>query len=192
MEEPQKIKCILNDRESKVAIILGVLSYILYRVYPHINVWRLTPTYMPRQFFVNIEPGTIVSVIGACITGSWGGLILSLFSWSPIFNPEIIIIVKAAQLMTIGYIHRKIQPPWNIFSIPFGLILSAPIHPTIIHYIFYRQVIVLQYWHINLLFQIAISFCTYILIRLSFPSVFKWVYPLGDFSLKLSTLLKTK
>ena len=42
---------------------------------------------------------------------------------------------QAAQFVSIGYLHKKIQPPYNIIAIPVGTIMTLIVHPTIVGYI---------------------------------------------------------
>ncbi len=181
----------MTVNEFKFTILLGIIALIVFRVYPQVNVWRLTKPSSIRPFYLTLEPGSTIGILGACVAGPLAGLILGLFSWNPVYVSEVLIIVKATQFFMIGYVHRKIQTPYNLLAIPLGIIISTPIHPTIVHYILYRQVIVHLYWGTNIIFQAAANLLFYVLIRLLVPQVFEWVNPSGvDYSLKLPNLFR--
>jgi hypothetical protein len=190
MEEKSRVKCIMNSRELQLTIIILIISYILNRLYPQINVYRLTPLTYYRQLFLTIEPGTTVSILGACIAGPWAGLMLSFSAWNPIYVTEVNIIVKAVQFMTIGYLHRNFKSSLNLLSIPIGIIASSPIHPSLVHYILFRQKLVYTLWGTNVIFQTIVNFCIYLLVRILAPRLFEWVNPEGEYKLSLPFLQK--
>ena len=99
MREGSSVKCIINSREFQVAVVVGVLTFTLSRFIPTIRVWRLTPPHLPRQFFLTLEPASIIGALGSCIAGPWAGLIIALFSANPMLAPEVDIIVKATQFI---------------------------------------------------------------------------------------------
>ena len=135
-----------------------------------------------------MEPGSTLAILGATIAGPIAGMILGLVAWSPIFPTDVLVIVKVAQFFAIGYLHKKIQPPYDVIAIPLGFILSAIVHPTLVHYILYKQVIVHLYWGTNIVFQATANFIFYILVRLVIPQVYGWANPGVDKSLKLPFL----
>jgi len=177
MREGEPIKCIINRREFQVAIVAGVLAFIINRFLPQIKVWRLTPPHLPRQFFITLELASIFGVMGSCIAGPWAGLIIAIFAANPILVPEVDMVVKAAQFMAIGYSHRKLQSPWNILGIPLGILISLPIHPTLVEYILFRKVIVHLFWGTNILFQTLVSVGIYLIFRLLVSRLFEWANP---------------
>ena len=189
MRDEDNKTCLMNIKEFQVTVFLMIIAFILYRVYPNINVIRLTPLYSIRPFFLTLEPGSTIGMLGACIAGPLAGLLLSLVAWNPIYVPEVFIITKVTQFLLIGYLHRKIQSPWNITAIPLGMILSTPIHPTIVHYIMFKQVIIHLYWGTNIIFQAVVNFIFYILIRLLVPKLFSWVHPDLDFKINIPYLM---
>jgi len=189
MRDEDSKTCLMNIKEFQVTVFLMIIAFILYRVYPNINVIRLTPLYSIRPFFLTLEPGSTIGMLGACIAGPLAGLILGLVAWNPIYVPEVFIITKVTQFLLIGYLHRKIQSPWNITGIPLGMILSTPLHPTIVHYIMFKQVIIHLYWGANIVFQTVVNFIFYILIRLLVPRLFSWVHPNLDFKINIPYLL---
>jgi hypothetical protein len=180
----------MTVKEFQFTILLGIIALIMFRVYPQVNVWRLTKPSAIRPFYLTLEPGSTLGILGACIAGPLAGLILGLVSWSPVYVTEVLIIVKATQFFVIGYVHRKIQPPYNLLAIPLGIIISTPIHPTIVHYIMYRQVIVHLFWGSNVIFHAGANLLFYVLIRLLVPQVFEWVNPGVDYSLKLPNVFR--
>jgi len=173
----ETIKCIINGREFQVAIVAGVLAFIINRFLPQIKVWRLTPPHLPRQFFITLELASIFGVMGSCIAGPWAGLIIAIFAANPILVPEVDLVVKAAQFMAIGYAHRKLQSPWNILGMPLGILISLPIHPTLVQYILFRKVVVYLFWGTNILFQTLVSVGVYLMVRLLVPRLFEWANP---------------
>jgi len=177
MGEGTGVKCIITSREFQVAIVIGVLAFTLNRFIPMIRVWRLTPPHLPRQFFLTLEPASVIGTLGSCIAGPWAGLIIALFSANPLLAPEVDIIVKGAQFMSIGYIHRKLQSPWNILAMPLGVIISIPIHPTLVEYILFRKVVVYLFWGTNLMFETVVTMGIYLVIRLLVPQLFEWANP---------------
>lgn len=183
-------QCMMTVKEFQFTILLGIIALIMFRVYPQVNVWSLTKPSAIRPFYLTLEPGSTLGILGACIAGPLAGLILGLVSWSPVYVTEVLIIVKATQFFVIGYVHRKIQPPYNLLAIPLGIIISAPIHPTIVHYIMYRQVIVHLFWGSNVIFHAGANLLFYVLIRLLVPQVFEWVNPGVDYSLKLPNVFR--
>jgi hypothetical protein len=174
MKYRERVQCLINLREVQIALITGILSLILNRFYPQIQVWRLTPPSLPRQFFLTLEPATIVGVIAACIVGPWAGLIIAIFAPNPQFIPEVGIIISTVQFITIGYAHRKIQSPWNILAIPLGTVVISIIHPTIVGYILFKQVFVYLFFGTNMLFQTIVSLVAYLLVRFFVPQFFEW------------------
>ena len=185
-EKPSE--CMMNTKEFQFAVVLTAIALVVFRVYPQINVIRLTKPSAIRQFYLTLEPGATLGILGATIAGPIAGLILGLVSWNPVYLPEVLIIVKAAQFFMIGYFHKKIQPPYDILAIPIGIIVSSIIHPTLVHYILYRQVIVHLYWGTNIVFQAAANFIIYILVRLLLPQVYEWVNPSKDHRLQIPYL----
>ena len=181
----EKIKCLINEREFQVAIIVGIIAFILNRVYPSINIWRLTPTTYLRQFWLSLEPAAVVGVISSCIVGPWASIIIAVFSANPLYIFEVDLIVKAAQFMAIGYAHRKIRAPWNIIAIPLGVAMTLIVHPTLVQYILARQVIIHLYWGQNLVFQVAVIFILYLIVRLTVPQIFEWTDPINNYKLNL-------
>jgi len=192
MEDRTEIKCIINSREFQVAIVCGILLFLLNKFIPQINVWRLTPYHLPRQLFLVLEPARLIGLIASCIAGPWAGLIIALFAANPKLPfPEVDMIVKAVQFITVGYAHRKIQSPWNIIAIPLGIVISLPIHPTLVEYFLYRHVIVYVFWVNNLIFQSLVTLGLYIIIRLLAPQIFEWANPKFRYKFK-SYFLSTK
>ena len=185
MRDDGRRTCLMNIREFQITVFLMIIAFILYRVYPNIKIIRLTPLYSIRPFFLTLEPGSTIGMLGACIAGPLAGIIFGLVAWNPVYVPEVLIITKVTQFLLIGYVHRKIQPPWNVIAIPLGIILSTPFHPTLIHYLLFKQVIVHLYWGTNIVFQTVVNFAFYMLIRLLLPSLFSWVYPDVDFTIKI-------
>ncbi len=182
----------MNTREFQFAIILAAVVLIIFRVYPKINVWRLTQPSAIRPFYLTIEPGSILGILGATIGGPIAGLILGLVAWNPLYRTEVWIIVKAVQFFTIGYLHKKIQPPYDILAIPLGVIISAPIHPTIVHYILYRQIFVQLFWGVNYVFQAIVTFIIYLLLRLLLPQVYSLVNPWKEHKLQIPFFSNSK
>ena len=182
----------LTNREFQVTVILGIVAYIVFRGVHHINVWRLTPSHVPRQFFISFEPGSFIAVLGACLAGPIAGLVFGVVAWNPVIRPDVLVIVKAAQFVVIGYLHKKIQSPYNILAIPVGTIITLIVHPTLVQYIMYRKVYVHLYWYQNLAFQTAVTFTAYMLLRLVTPQLFSWVYPKVDYSLKIPLISRIK
>jgi hypothetical protein len=181
-------ECMMNTKEFQFTVVLAAIALVVFRLYPQVNFWRLTKPSAIRPFYLTLEPGSTLGILGATIAGPIAGMILGLVSWNPIFQPEVLIIVKATQFFMIGYLHKKIQPPYDILAIPLGVLISAIVHPTLIHYIFYKQVIVHLYWGTNIVFQATANLIFYILIRLIIPQVYRWVNPDVDRSLKLPFL----
>jgi hypothetical protein len=190
LNSSRRLRCMFTDRELQVTVILGIITYILYRNIHHINVWRLTPPHVPRQFFINFEPGSLIAIIGSCLAGPIAGMVFGLVSYNPIIRPEVLLIVNGAKFVAIGYLHRKIQPPYNILAIPLGILITIPVHPTLVHYIMYRQVFVHLYWYQNLVFQTVVVFGTYLVLRLVSPQMFTWINPSIDYRLKIPYLFK--
>jgi hypothetical protein len=185
MASGKSLKCMLNDREFQVIILFGIVSYVLFRQVQHINIWRLTPSHVPRQFFISLEPGSLIAVLGSCIAGPIAGMVFGLVAWNPVILPEVLLVVKAAQFVSIGYLHRKIQPPYNILAIPVGTIITLIVHPTLVGYIMFRKVFSYLYWYQNIAFQTVVVFALYLILRLSAPQVFSWVNPKLDYTLKI-------
>ena len=178
----------MNTKEFQFTIVLAAIALVAFRVYPQINFWRLTKPSSIRPFYLTLEPGSTLGILGATIAGPLAGMILGLVAWNPVFRPEVLIIVKVAQFFAIGYLHRKIQPPYDILAIPLGILISAPVHPTLVHYILYKQVIIHLYWGTNIVFQATANLLIYLAIRLVIPQVFGWANPGVDRSLKLPFL----
>jgi len=180
----------MNTKEFQFAIVLAAIVLVVYRIYPNVNIWRISRPSAIRQFYLTLEPGSTLGILGATIAGPIAGMILGLVAWSPIFPTDVLVIVKVAQFFTIGYLHKKIQPPYDVIAIPLGFIISAIVHPTLVHYILYKQVIVHLYWGTNIVFQATTNFIFYILVRLVIPQVYGWANPGVDKSLKLPFLRK--
>jgi hypothetical protein len=178
----------INTREFQFTIVLAAITLVIFRQYPNVNVWRLTKPSAIRPFYLTMEPGSTLSILGATIAGPIAGMILGLVAWNPVYQPEVFVIVKVAQFFTIGYLHKKIQPPYDILAIPLGILISSPIHPTLVHYILSRQVIVHLFWGTNVVFQAILNFAFYILMRLVIPQVYNLANPEADESLKLPFL----
>jgi len=178
----------MNTKEFQFAIVLAAIVLVVYRIYPNVNIWRISRPSAIRQFYLTLEPGSTLGILGATIAGPIAGMILGLVAWSPIFPTDVLVIVKVAQFFTIGYLHKKIQPPYDVIAIPLGFIISAIVHPTLVHYILYKQVIVHLYWGTNIVFQATANFIFYILVRLVIPQVYGWANPGVDKSLKLPFL----
>ncbi len=184
----RRIECMMNTKEFQFAIVLAAIVLVVYRIYPNVNIWRISRPSAIRQFYLTLEPGSTLGILGATIAGPIAGMILGLVAWSPIFPTDVLVIVKVAQFFAIGYLHKKIQPPYDVIAIPLGFILSAIVHPTLVHYILYKQVIVHLYWGTNIVFQATANFIFYILVRLVIPQVYGWANPGVDKSLKLPFL----
>lgn len=184
----RRIECMMNTKEFQFAIVLAAIVLVVYRIYPNVNIWRISRPSAIRQFYLTLEPGSTLAILGATIAGPIAGMILGLVAWSPIFPTDVLVIVKVAQFFTIGYLHKKIQPPYDVIAIPLGFILSAIVHPTLVHYILYQQVIVHLYWGTNIVFQATANFIFYIIVRLVIPQVYEWANPGVDKSLKLPFL----
>jgi len=151
-------------------------------------VWRLTPITYLRQFWLTLEPASVVGVIASTIVGPWASIVVALFAVNPIFIFEVDLIVKVAQFMAIGWVHRKIRSPWNILGIPLGVSIALMIHPTLVQYILSRQVIVYLFWGQNFVFQFFIYFFGYLLVRLLVPQIFEWTDPSTNYKLNLDFL----
>ncbi|MDP6049096.1 MAG: hypothetical protein QGG23_06610 [Candidatus Bathyarchaeota archaeon] len=190
MVSGKSIRCVLTDRELQVIVILGVVNYMVFRNIHHINVWRLTPAHVPRQFFIYLEPGSIIAIIGSCLAGPIAGMAFGLVAWNPVIIPEVLIVVKIAQFVSIGYLHKKIQPPYNIFAIPVGTIITLIVHPTIVGYVLFKKLFIHLYWFQNIAFQTVVAFLGYIVLRLMTPKLFSWVNPKHDYTLKIPYLTK--
>lgn len=175
----------LTDRELQITLLLGLVTYVVWRNVHHINIWRLTPSHVPRQFYISLEPGSLIAVIGSTLAGPIAGMVFGLVAWNPVIQPEVLLIVKAAQFVSIGYLHRKIQPPYDIIAIPVGTIMTLIVHPTIVGYIMFKKVFVHLYWFQNIAFQTTVTFAVYMILRLVTPQVFSWVNPKLDYSLKI-------
>jgi len=178
----------MNTREFQFAIVLAMITLVVFRLYPNVNIWRISRPSAIRQFYLTLEPGSTLGILGATIGGPIAGLILGLVAWNPVYQPEVFVIVKVAQFFTIGYLHKKIQPPYDFIAIPLGFIISAIVHPTLVHYILSRQVIVHLFWGTNMIFQGTANFAFYLLMRLVIPQVYELVNPGVDKSLKLPFL----
>jgi len=178
----------MNTREFQFAVVLAAITLVVFRVYPNINIWRISRPSAIRQFYLTLEPGSTLGILGATIGGPIAGMILGLVAWSPIFPTDVLVIVKIAQFFTIGYLHKKIQPPYDFIAVPLGFIISAIVHPTLVHYILYKQVIVHLFWGTNMIFQGTVNFAFYLLLRLVIPKVYELVNPGVDKSLKLPFL----
>ena len=182
-------ECMMNTKEFQFTIVLAAIALVVFRLYPQVNIWRLTKPSSIRPFYLTLEPGSTLGILGATIAGPIAGLILGLVAWNPVYLPEVLIIVKVAQFFMIGYLHKKVQPPYDIIAIPLGILISAIVHPTLVHYILYKQVVVHLYWGSNIVFQATANFIFYILVRLVIPQVYGWANPGVDRSLKLPFLM---
>ena len=78
MAPGKSLKCVLNDRELQITLLLGLITYVVWRNVHHINIWRLTPSHVPRQFYISLEPGSLIAVIGACLAGPIAGMVFGL------------------------------------------------------------------------------------------------------------------
>lgn len=181
-------ECIMNTKEFQFTIVIAAIALVVFRLYPQVNIWRLTKPSSIRPFYLTLEPGSTLGILGATIAGPIAGLILGLVAWNPVYLPEVLIIVKVAQFFMIGYLHKKVQPPYDIIAIPLGILISAIVHPTLVHYILYKQVVVHLYWGTNIVFQATANFIFYILVRLVIPQVYGWANPGVDRSLRLPFL----
>ena len=178
----------MNTKEFYFTIVLAAIALIVFRVYPNVNIWRLSRPSAIRQFYLTWEPGSTLGILGATIAGPIAGMMLGLVAWSPIFPANVLVIVKAAQFFTIGYLHKKIQPPYDFIAVPLGFIISAIVHPTLVHYILYRQKIVHLFWGTNMIFQGTANFIFYILVRFAIPQIYGWVNPDVDRTFELPFL----
>lgn len=188
-----KVQCIINSREFQFAIVCGILLFLLNRFIPQIKVWRLTPPHLPRQFFLTIELARVLGLVASCIAGPWAGLIIALFAGNPTLPfPEVDVVVKAIQFMAVGYTHRKFQSPWNIIALPFGILVSLPIHPTLVQYFLFKQVVVYLFWVNNIMFQALVTLGLYLIVRLLAPQLFEWANPGVRYKLNLPSPSRRK
>ena len=177
MSNNDKIKCLINDREFKIAVLLGIMVYIISGSIPDVKVLRITPAAYMRKHFLLLYPAKIIGIFGSLLGGPWAGLVISLFANNPIFDHEVDVIVNAAQFVLIGYIYRKINSSWNVVSILLGTVLTIIFHPTIVGYFLYRRVIVYLYWETNIMFNAVVATALYLLINRIYPKVFEWATP---------------
>jgi hypothetical protein len=54
-----------------------------------------------------------IAVIGSCLAGPIAGMVFGLVALNPVIIPEVLLVVKAAQFVVIGYLHKKIQLTYN-------------------------------------------------------------------------------
>lgn len=178
MSDNSEIKCVINSREVQVAIVLGIISFVLNAFIPELKIWRLTKPHLPRQYFLILDLARIIGLIGACIAGPWAGLIMAFFSVNQMSAfREVDFIVKVIQFMTVGHIHRQLQSPNNILAIPIGIFISLPLHPSLILYFLFRAKIVFLFWVNSLIVQTFVAVGLYLLIRWLAPQIFKWANP---------------
>ena len=57
---------------------------------------------------------------------------------------------------------------------PLGVIISIPIHPTLVEYILFRKVVVYLFWGTNLMLAMIVTMGVYLGIRLLVPQLFEW------------------
>ncbi|MFC1803130.1 hypothetical protein ACFL0D_04085 [Thermoproteota archaeon] len=174
MANSNKLKCLINEREFKIAILLGIIVYIISGNFTSVKILRLTPSTYLRQHFLLLYPANIIGIFGSVVGGPWAGLVISLFTNNPLYDHEVDVIVNAAQFVLIGYFCRKISSSWNVVSIPIGAALSLIFHPTLVGYFLYRRVIVYLYWETNMLFNAVLATAIYFVIKRVYPDIFRW------------------
>lgn len=172
-----KIKCVLNNRQFQIAILVGIIVYILSGNLPSIKLLRLTPSTYIRPHFLLLYPANIFGIFGAIIGGPWTGFIISLFSNNHLYDREVDLIVNAAQYVLIGYFSKNFDSSWKKISIFLASVLSLIFHPTLVGYFLYRRVIVYLYWETNMLFNAVFATALYLVIMRVYPNLFNWATP---------------
>lgn len=178
MFDDSHIKCVINSREVQVALVLGIISFVLNAFIPELKIWRLTKPHLPRQYFLILEIARVIGLIGACIAGPWAGLIMAFFSVNQMSAfPEVDFVVKAIEFIFVGHIHRQLQSPTNILAIPVGIAVSLVFHPSLVLYFLFRAKIVFLFWVNSVVVQTFVALGLYLLVRWLAPQIFRWANP---------------